>query len=174
MPKLEKLLRSIISRLGPKTERPVVNWDEENATFSIQVNARDQGRFIGKNGTAIWAIKSIFWYAGLAQIKRTVDINLREPEEGDRRATPFRPNPTWNKVALGEMIEEILSGCFNAVTSTWVIKDQGEASAVVVIQLEGYLQRPCSDPDLAEALRTLIFAAGMADGCSIKTEIVWK
>lgn len=174
MPKLEELLRKIIACLGPKTENPVVLWNEEDATFSIQVNARDQGRFIGKNGTAIWAIKSIFWYAGIAQIKRTVDIDLREPEEGDRRAAPFRPNPQWNKARIGDMIESILSSCFNGVSTQLAIQSVGPTSAVATVQLDKYLQTPCSDPDLAQALRTLIFAAGMADGCSIKTEIVWQ
>lgn len=174
MPKLEQLLRAIIACLGPKTDKPVVEWDETNASFSIQVNARDQGRFIGKGGATIWAIKSIFWYAGLAQIRKTVDIQLREPEEGDRRATPFRANPNWNRKAVSDTVNLILETCFNRPVVVWELREQGEAAASIEIVLPANLQGTYQDPSLAEAIKTLMFSTGMADGCSIKTEVVWK
>lgn len=175
-PKLEALLRAIIACIGRKTTEPVIQWNEDAAAFSIQVSAHDQGRFVGKKGIVIWALKSIFWYAGLAQITRTVDINLLEPEnpDKDRRAVPFRPNAKWDKARITAMIENILSACFNGSITGWSMTEPDHAEAEVSIHLNKYLHTPCSDPDFAEAINVLVHAAGMADGCSITTKVSWQ
>ena len=174
-PKLEALLRSIIACVGRKTTDPLIQWNEETATFTIQVNARDQGRFIGKAGIVIWALKSIFWYAGLAQIMKTVDINLLEPKDpsSDQRAAPFKPNASWNRSKFTTMLERLLQTCFNEQAPDWHLETSEPAKALVTIEINKYLRTPCSDPDLEEAIRTLVHAAGMADGCAIKTEASW-
>ena len=173
--KLETLLRSIVSCIGRKTTDPVLTWDESASCFHIQVNAQDQGRFIGKKGVVIWALKTIFWYAGLAQITRTVDIDLLEPKnpDGERRATPFKPNLQWDDKQVRNMIKEILETCFKE-TPRYTLENSKPAEAEVEIKLNPYLKTPCSDPDIAEAIKVIIHAAGMADGCAIKTEVAWE
>lgn len=174
-PKLENLLLAIIACLGPQTASPLIEWNEEKAAFSIRVSARDQGRFIGKNGVAIWAIKAIFWYAGMAQIKRTVDLILLEPEEGDRRTAPFRSNPNWDDEKIKKMIDAILDNCFNEASHSWILEPLPPSTeSKVKIFLDKYLQKPCANPDFSEAIKTIILAAGMADGASIQTEIKWE
>lgn len=172
---LESTLRSIVACLGRKTPEPLLQWNETEASFTIQVSARDQGRFIGKGGIVIWALKSVFWYAGLAQIKRTVDINLLEPKDpsADQRAAPFKPDPKWDRTKVSDMINQVLNCCFKDSLMGWDISEPEPAKPKVTIHLQKYLQMPCSDPDFAEAIKTLIHAAGMANGCTIKTEVSW-
>jgi len=174
-PKLEKLLRAIIACVGRKTTDPIINWDESAHCFHIQVNAQDQGRFIGKKGVVIWALKAIFWYAGLAQITHTVDIDLLEPKDpdGERRATPFKPNLNWDTAEIETMLNEILETCFKE-SPRYAIGKPEPAEAAISIILNPYLKTPCSDPDLAGAIKVVVHAAGMADGCAIKTEILWQ
>lgn len=173
-PKLESLLRAIIACVGRKTAEPVITWDDTAHCFHVQVNPQDQGRFIGKKGVVIWALKTVFWYAGMAQVTRSVDIDLLEPKDpNDRRPTPFKPNLNWNTSKIETMLNAILSVCLNE-PPRYTIEKPEPAEAMITILLNKYLQTPCSDPDLAEALKVLVHAAGMADGCSIKTEVFWQ
>lgn len=175
--KLEALLRSIIACLGRNTETPTVTWDETDHAFSIQVDGKDQGRFAGKEGIIYWAINTIFWYAGMAQILHTVKVNLLDPvvRHNGVGPMPYRPNPNWNRALVTAMVEEILAACFNGnVHTSYDLKELEPAKALMNISLEKYLQTVCSNPDIGEAIERLVYAGGKVDGGSIKTQIRWE
>lgn len=173
--KLDALLRAIIACLGRNTIDPKIHWNEEEHAFTIQVDGHDQGRFIGKMGIILWAINTVFWYAGLAQIQHTVKINLLNPlnPKPGIGQMPYRPNPSWNRQIVKAMAEAILGTCFNS-DPRMELRDTEQARAAMLIKLEKYLQTPCSSPDIGEAIEKLVYAGGMVDGGSIKTEIRWE
>lgn len=172
--KLEALLRLIVANIGKMTIEPEIQYSPAEAQFSLRIDGRDQGRFIGKQGKTIGALQTIFWYAGLAQIQKTAAIKLLEPEDRlDRRSPPFTPNPNWDRKKIGELIDAILKACFNHVSAAWVIEDNAEHS-VVQIQCDKYLQAPCSIPSIEDALKIVIHAAGMANGANLQTEVTWR
>lgn len=173
-PKLKPLLQAIISGVGRKTNNPVIEWDEAGKGFTVQVDGQDQGRFIGKNGVVFWAINAVFWYAGYRQLGGHVVFVLREPEIRSSKLIPFKPNKNWDQARLSSLAEQLT---FNTIGEENVrgilVTPMDDAEANIQIQLEPKLKSACEDPSLAEAIETIISAAGRADGCKASVKVSW-
>ena len=172
--RLEELIRRIICSICLKTPDPQIRYSETEAKFYVRVNTSDQGRCVGKQGRNHWAINAIMWYAGLSLKRQPVVVKLEDPMgEGFRASIPFKANPRWDKAAMADLVELILSCVFGDAGHAWVI-DETTPEAVVRIQLDRYLKNNCVDPDIVEALQKVIHAAGMASGALLNVEVTWK
>jgi predicted RNA-binding protein YlqC (UPF0109 family) len=176
-PKLEKLLRDIVAAISRKTPDPEIYFDESTANFDLKVHSADHGRFVGKHGMTIFALKTIFWYAGLVSERRTVGLNLLEPEfdeSVDKRALPFKPKENWDRKLIANICDEIICGTLGSGAGGIIIEETGETSAKVRFSIESYLQTAISEPDLVEALSIVIHAIGMSNGVTLNNEITWR
>lgn len=169
-------MRSIIACLARNTREPKIQWHED-FSFTIQVDGHDQGRMVGKQGIILWAINTVFWYAGMAQLTHTVKIELLNPENPmpGLGPSPYRLNPNWNRKLVTNMVESILSTAFKGTClARYELHESAPAKANLIVIMEKYLQTPCSNPDIGEAIEKLVYAGGMVDGGSIKTQIRWE
>ena len=171
---LEHLLRSVVSMVGRKTDKPEIELTQEPPEFKLRVNPIDQGRFIGKNGIVIYSIQSIFWWAGAAQTGRPYGVKLLPNDGVARAAMPFRPNKNWDRKKLRDFIELVLTVCFKNQFPPWALTDAGDVEAILSIQLEKYLKTSMNEPNFEEAISTLIHSAGMSEGVKIKVGVTWK
>lgn len=171
---LEALLRSVIAGIGRKTSNPEIAYDPQDCEFTISVNPHDQGRFIGKKGIVFWGIQTLFWHAGINEAGRTAGFSLTEPDNPitDRRGIPFRADPNWDRSAIKAMLQQISELCFDGASAA--LQEGGETEATALIASKKSLQSRFSDPDLAEAARVVIKAAGMAHGCILGTRVTWE
>jgi predicted RNA-binding protein YlqC (UPF0109 family) len=172
----EILLRAIVEAICKRSKDPTIRWNEAGSIWLIQgLDDRDQGRLIGKGGMTFYALETCMWYAGLAHAKHPEPVKLiSQPRSAVAPPkSPFKPNPKWNRKAIGKLVDTITTACLK-MTVPWSMEESGENEAVISIQLEKYLQTPMSDPDFALSLETLIHASGMSDGASITVSIIWK
>ena len=174
-PILKPLLLAIIAGVGRKTEDPLIEWDEESSIFTVQVDGRDQGRFIGKEGVVFWAINAVLWYAGIRQVNSHARFALLEPKvRGEATPIPFKPNPKWERPKIKNIVELLSSNSVGKENVLGIrITETGHAKADVQIVLDPALKKSCEDPNLAEAIETIISAAGRADGCTINAKVSW-
>lgn len=173
-PKFEALLRAIVSCICRRTKSPQIEWDEERERWEITVAAADQGRMIGKKGITIWAVETFLWYAGLAHGITPEQVILITQKGTYPSKSPFKLNPKWDRKAIGALVDAISSACLKK-SIPWVLTDGEEAGeAVLSVELEKYLQTAMSNPSFAEALEVIVHAASMADGASVKVEVLWK
>jgi predicted RNA-binding protein YlqC (UPF0109 family) len=173
---LEKLLRDIVAAISRKTPNPEIYFDESTANFDLKVHSADHGRFVGKHGMTIFALKTIFWYAGLVVDRRTVGLNLDEPEYDetvDKRPLPFRPKDNWDRNLIANICDEIILATLGNCASGIVIEETGETSAKVHFGVESNLKTAISEPDLLDALSIVIHAIGMSNGVTLNNEITW-
>jgi hypothetical protein len=172
----EILLRTIVGAICKRSKDHTIRYSEAGSTWVIMnLDERDQGRLIGKGGATFYALETCMWYAGLAHAKRPEPVKLISQPRSDRTPpkSPFKPNPKWNRKAIGKLVDTITTACLKK-TVPWVMEEQGESDAVISIQLEKYLQTPISDPDFKLALETLVHSAAMSDGANVTANISWK
>jgi predicted RNA-binding protein YlqC (UPF0109 family) len=166
---LECFLRTIIAAIAKHTPEPKIVHLDKEYTFQIQVDGRDQGRIVGKGGAHIWAIQTLFWYAGFAQVRQGYSIRLLEPVTPYRGGpSPFRFTATWDRKIIQGLIDAILETCIPSHGSC-ELKEETKTSAVCTLKIEKYLQTPTDNPSLAEAISVVLKAAGMSQGVSIQT-----
>jgi hypothetical protein len=176
-PELEVLLRDIISVIARKTPEPFIDFRRDSANFEFKVHTLDHGRFVGKHGVTIFALKTIFWYAGLVVSRRTIGLNLLEPEYDptvDKRSLPFRPNKSWDRRLIHSVCEKLIEYTLGECVSAVVIEEIGETEAIVNFTVESNLKTAISEPDLIEALSIVIHAIGMSQGVSLKNNVTWN
>ena len=173
--KLEILLRTILSSICRRTTELIVEWSPEEKMFYVQVDSRDQGRVIGKNGLTFWGIGTILFWAGLCQLAGPVTMRLLDPKgEPNKNKTPFKINPDWNRGRIRDLVT-MISDATLKVRGNWELQEGDPSEATLVFKIDKYLQTALTDPDhdLAQAIRITVHAAGMSDGAVIETEIVW-
>jgi hypothetical protein len=92
--KLRSLLEAIALAIGRRTKVPEIEHYANDAMFTLAVDPHDQGRFIGKLGSTIWAVQTILWYAGLTQFGWSYSVWLLVPAKSgtERRPVPFKFN----------------------------------------------------------------------------------
>ncbi len=171
----EVLLRAIVGSICKRTKDPLVRWSEGGSIWVIQVDEKDQGRLIGKGGATFYALETCLWYAGLAHAQRPEPVKLISHPKTDRTPpkSPFKPNPKWNRKALGALVDVIGMACLKKKLA-WVIEEQGDTEAIISIELDKYLKTPMSEPDFQLALETIIHSSAMSDGASVTANILWK
>jgi predicted RNA-binding protein YlqC (UPF0109 family) len=172
--KLHSLLETIVLAIGRRTKAPEIEHYLNEARFTLAVDPHDQGRFIGKLGGTIWAIQSIFWYAGLTQFGWPYSVKLLEPDNPvkERQPAPFKFNPHWDREKIKNLIDRILETTLRSYCR-WSLQETGPASLTVNLTLMKYLKINLSDPSFADAFETVVRVAGMSNGVQITTETVW-
>jgi predicted RNA-binding protein YlqC (UPF0109 family) len=145
------------------------------ATLTLSVDQKDQGRFIGKHGSTIWGIQTLFWFAGLAQFGYTYSVKLLGPEKppGRRVSPPIKFNPKWPRKKIHELAGEILWACLPQ-HADYTIEEEDETRATIKLRLPKYLEMQMSDPNFSEAFATVMKTAGMSNGVAIKTETTYN
>jgi len=172
--KLRNLLETIALAIGRRTH-PEIEHFPNQALFTLQVDPHDQGRFIGKLGGTIWAIQTIFWFAGLAQFGWSYTVKLLEPDNPvrERSPVPFKFNPKWDRKKITDLVGQILDVCLKQFQDHSLL-ETGEASVTVNLKLMKYLKTNLSEPNFVEAFETILRVAGMSNGVQIKTEAVFE
>ena len=172
----EILLRAIVGAICKRSKDHTIRWSETAGVWMIMnLDERDQGRLIGKGGATFYALEAVMWYAGLVQGKpeRVKLISLPKSDRTPPKS-PFKPNPKWDRKALGKLMDIITTACLGKKLA-WVIEEQPEpCQAVISIRMEKKVLAAMFDPDFDFALKTIIHSASMSDGASVTANIVWK
>ena len=170
---LKPMLTSIVTAICRKTKNPEFAYTVDDEPF-MRINGihpEDEGRIIGKRGNTFWALTVAHKYAcdalGLPQV-RIRPIDTRPDKSAS--VVAFRPMEQWDKKAVTNMIEAILSTCLPGKAS-WVLDEWH--GVVARICIDKSLEKACADPSIAEMLDVLIHYAGKSCGCSIQTEVTW-
>jgi predicted RNA-binding protein YlqC (UPF0109 family) len=173
--KLHSLLETIVLTIGRRTKAPEIEHYPNEALFTLAVDPHDQGRFIGKLGGTIWAIQSIFWYAGLTQFGWCYSVKLLEPDNPakERQPAPFKFNPKWDRKKIENLVDRILETCLRTYCS-WSLLETGAASLTINLTLMRYLKINLAEPSFVDAFETVMRVAGMSNGVQIKTEATWE
>jgi len=173
-PHSEILLRAIVGAICKRSKDHTIRWSEAGSTWVIMnLDERDQGRLIGKGGATFYALETVMWYAGLVQGKpEPVKLISLPKSERTPPKSPFKPNPKWDRKALGKLADIITLAC--TTKAAWVIEDQSDHEAIISIQLDKRSKAAMTDPDFELSLKTLIHSASMSDGASVTANIVWK
>lgn len=173
--RLRSLLETIVCTIARRTKAPEIEHFLNEALFTLQVDPHDQGRFIGKLGGTIWAIQTLFWYAGSTQFGWPYSVKLLEPETPvkERRPVPFKFNPNWDRKKITNLIATISDVCLRSYCR-WSLLETGEASLTVNLKLMQYLRINLTEPSYVDAFETVVRVAGMSNGVQIKTEATWE
>ena len=129
----EILLHAIVGAICKRSKDPTIRWSEAGSIWLIQgLDDRDQGRLIGKGGATFYALETVMWYAGLAHGKpEPVKLISQKKDDQTPPKSPFKPNPKWNRKALGKLVDIIGDAIRNKMA--WVIEDQSETDAIISI-----------------------------------------
>lgn len=172
--KLRSLLETIVSAIGRRTVAPEIEHVPDKALFNLKVDPYDQGLFVGKLGETIWAIKTIFWYAGLTLFGWSYSIELYDhPKDENRKLIPFKYTRNWPRKKIENLVSTILETCLRSFQSH-SLTEVNEVNLTVNLKLMQYLKINLSNPDFVEAFSTIMRVAGMSNGVHIKTEATWQ
>ena len=172
------MLRTIMEAICKHPAALRIHHDEANAHITMQVDGRDQGRAVGKQGRTITAIGALLWYAGMVSTfsRRPITIELLQPTANVGKAAfgMFQAKKDWDREKIGNLVDVILSTCFGFARGAWVTEDTGRAAATIQIDCDKYLHTASQDPSFEEAITTIVHAAGMACGVMLDTKVEWK
>jgi predicted RNA-binding protein YlqC (UPF0109 family) len=173
--KLRSMLETIALAIGRRTKHPEITHYPDEALFTLVVDQHDMGRFVGKLGTTIWAISTLMWYAGLTAYGWSYSVRLLEPDTHirERRPSPFKFDPKWDRKKIENLIDRILDVCLRNYCS-WSFLETGLANATVNLKLMQYLKINLSDPSFVDAFETVVRVAGLSNGVKINTEATWE
>jgi predicted RNA-binding protein YlqC (UPF0109 family) len=171
--KLRSLLETIVLAIGRRTKAPEIEHFLNEALFTFEVDPYDQGRFVGKLGSTIWAIQTIFWYAGLTQFGWSYSVKLMDHPLENRRSVPFKLNPKWDRKKINNLVDRILETCLRSYCS-WSLQETGAADLTVNLILMRYLKINLAEPSFVDAFETVVRVAGLSNGVRIKTEATWE
>jgi predicted RNA-binding protein YlqC (UPF0109 family) len=171
--RLHSLLETIVFSIARRTKAPEIEHYPHDALFILQVDPYDQGRFVGKMGSTIWAIQTIFWYAGLTQFGWSYSVKLMDHPIENRKSVPFKFDPNWDRKKIEKLIGNILDVCLKRYCS-WSTLETGPASLTVNLKLMQYLKINLTDPSFVDAFETVVRVAGLSNGVKIKTEAIFE
>src|SRR5262245_26746884 len=171
---LRSLLETIVSVIANNTPDPEIFHQPNCAMFTLEVDPHDQGRFIGKLGSTIWAIQTIFWYAGMTHCRYPYSVKLMEPYQPifSRRPVPIKFNKNWDRKKIENLVADVIANTLRSFAKYELI-ETGETSMTIRLVIEKYLALPLSEPNFVEAFETLAKVAGFSNGVNIKTEATY-
>jgi predicted RNA-binding protein YlqC (UPF0109 family) len=171
--RLHSLLETIVYSIARRTKAPEIEHYPNEALFTLQVDPYDQGRFVGRLGSTIWAIQTIFWYAGLTQFGWSYSIKLMDHPIENRKSVPFKLDLDWDRKKIENLIGSILDVCLKHYCS-WSTLETGPAALTVNLKLMKYLKINLTDPSFVDAFETVVRVAGFSNGVKIKTEAIFE
>jgi len=169
--KLKHFLRTIVSAIARSTPKPEILHYPNDALFKFAVDPKDQGRLIGKNGSTIWAIQTLFWFAGLAQFGYSYSVELVVTPKENRPSMPIKFSPDWPRKIINNLITEIIWACL-PLHAEYTIEEDG-AKATINLKLPKYLELQLSNPSFPEAFTTVMRTAGISNRVSLRTETIF-
>lgn len=172
--KLRSLLETIVGCIAKMTPDPEIEHYQNQALFTLSVNPHDQGRFIGKLGGTIWALQTIFWYAGLTVCGYSYSVRLMEPDcpVKNRKPVPIKFNPKWDRKKIENLIARVMENTLRSYASYSII-ETSETSMTIGLKIEKYLAMNVADPSFVDAFETVMRVAGMSNGVNITTEAIF-
>jgi predicted RNA-binding protein YlqC (UPF0109 family) len=170
--KLHRLLQVVTLAIGRNTTTPEIVHFPNEARFTLVVHPKDQGRFVGKAGATIWAIQTLFYFAGLAQLGFSYTVKLIDPDFPQKDDKPLRFDPNWSRQRIRELVDAILTTCLPCHASYTLIEPT-TTTALVNLTIQKYLRICMNDPCFADAIATVLKTAGMSNGVNIKTETIF-
>lgn len=170
--KLSRLLSTIVASIGQNTPNPEIEHFPNQAAFTLAVHPRDQGRFIGSKGITVWAIQTLFYFAGLTQCGYSYTIRLLEPDRPEKDQKPFRFNPKWDRARIKSLLDTIID-CVLPKHASYTLTELDDTTALVSLKVVKYLNINLADPDFMEAFTSVVKASGMSNGVNIKTEALF-
>ncbi len=167
------MLHSVLSAICRKTKTPKITLDPQRDLWLVEVEGRDKGRAIGRNGQTAWALTTLAWYAGYAhgQIPCRVQMEGEAPKQPS--SAPFKINPDWDRKLIGAMLDTIFEVCLKR-RIPWAIEETAPGTSTVLVQMDAYLKTSMCDPSFEEALSIVVHSAAASDGADLKTSIEWK
>lgn len=170
--RLHRLLQIVTLTIGRNTTAPQIVHFPNDARFSLIVHPKDQGRFVGKAGATIWAIQTLLYFAGLAQLGYSYTVKLIDPDFPQKDNNPLRFNPGWPRQRIRELVDAILSTCIPC-HANYTLVEPTETTATVNLTIQKYLRINLNDPCFADAVAAVLKSAGMSNGVNIRTETVF-
>lgn len=172
--RLINFLHIIANAIARSKQSCKIEHIPDQATLTLSVAQQDQGRFIGKHGGTIWGIQTLFWFAGLAQFGYSYSVKLLGPEKppGRQISTPIKFTADWPRKLINELAGETLWACLPQ-HADYTLKEDDATRATINLRLPKYLEMQLSEPNFAEAFATVLKAAGMSNGVSIRTETIF-
>lgn len=171
--RLKHFLRTIVSAIARSTPTPEILHYPNDALLEFAVDPRDQGRLIGKNASTIWAIQTLFWFAGLAQFGYSYSVKLADIPKERRPSMPVRFSPEWPRKVINNLITEIIGACLPE-HADYEIEEIGECMALIKLRLPKYLELQLSDPSFPDAFGIVLRTAGISNGVSLRTETIFS
>jgi predicted RNA-binding protein YlqC (UPF0109 family) len=169
----EFLLKCITTGAG----FPEVDFNPESSLVVAQVDAKDQGRVIGKKGITVSAVSILIWYHGLARLGEPVVFKLLEPETiSTLPAMPFMPKER----ADIEMMQSFLKTVFRELNiKKWKFKficspTAARTDTVVKVDFTNANKEKFADPDFFSALATLIRTVSKFHGAAIEPQFTFS
>lgn len=170
----EELTTAIVKAICRKTEKPRVVWSPDIDRIIIEVNPSDQGRIIGKGGVTFWAMEVLLWFVSLAHATKLRHVELIKHPNNRPGGKPFTINANWDRQVIGELIDAISNCCIRGRMKWWIEEGTKPGDATIFIEIEKNLERAMTDPSFEEAAGTIIHAAGLSDGATLATKVIWK
>lgn len=171
--KLQTLLETIVGGIAKSTAQPRIEHVFSEALFTLKVDPKDQGRFIGKLGGTIWAIQTIFWFAGYTQMGRAYSVKLFDHPNINRKAMPIKFNAKWPRKKIENLVDSIVATCLKSFASYSLVED-GLTHLTIQLKLEKYLECVLASPNFPEAFETVMRVAGISNGVQITTEALYS
>lgn len=170
---LRSLLEHIVSVIAKKTSDPAIEHLPQKALFLLAVDPHDQGRFVGKNGRLIWAIQTIFWYAGFTWCGYSYSVKLLDQDRPiHAQPVPIKFKKNWDRKKIENFVAGLIKNTLRSY-ARYAILETGETSMTITLTIEKYLAISISEPNFIEAFESLVKAAGFSNGVNIKLEAVY-
>jgi predicted RNA-binding protein YlqC (UPF0109 family) len=170
--RLRSLLDTIVGAIAKSTSAPKIEHVFGEALFTLQVDPRDQGRFIGKLGGTIWAIQTVFWFAGFTQMGYAYSVKLFDHPLTNHKAMPIKFNPKWPRKKIENLVDVTIKTCLRSFASYSLMEDDA-THLTINLKLEKYLECVLASPNFPEAFSTVMRVAGMSNGVQISTETIY-
>jgi hypothetical protein len=173
-----EMLRKIISFICRNTDHPKIQRSPDGSEYAIEVDGRDQGLMIGKAGVMFWALDSLADHAGILNGAKGASVRLIEPPASRAKQGRFlfRPNPDWNRDAVMDLCETILSACTGTFNAEYASGAGCAYEAGIMVTLSTLMKPALANPSTSfpMALQTVMHVAGRMEGVMITTSIEWK
>lgn len=159
----KEIIRKLLKTLAQNTDEPLVNFKGGSSPeLIVQLDKKDQGRVIGKNGITIAALTVVMWHSGKVLNGTPTNLVLLEPEgKYSTIPVPFMPQENL-------LVEDLQEFC-ETLTEAIGLKDAisisvGPKEAEVKLSIPESMKPSLLDPSFPVAAAHLIKTAGRCCG----------
>lgn len=136
---------------------------------TIECNADDHPKLVGKGGRQIWGIKRLFENIIARRIGKTVEVGLLDPTRGRRLPPPeFKANPNWDHGPLVALLTRTLKLALSLPFQIKIVPIANQTGIELKVN-------PCEIDvvrgPMMDALQNIFKAIGRHDGRDIHLEL---